>query len=86
MDDVSDTISLITSTDMIILNREDYVRVAQVEGGKAYLPEHASILCKDAQVLYQFPYMTLEMLQEEAREQFGEDSLTEAERIKYHID
>lgn len=86
VDDVSDTISLITSTDMIILNREDYVRVAQVEGGKAYLPEHASILCKDAQVLYQFPYMTLEMLQEEAREQFGEDSLTEAERIKYHID
>lgn len=85
-DDVSDTISLITSADMIILNREDYVRVAQVEGGMAYLPKHSKILCNTAFTLYEFPYMTLEMLQEEAREQFGEDTLTEAERIKYHID
>ena len=52
----------------------------------AYLPKHSKILCNTASTLYEFPYMTLEMLQEEAREQFGEDTLTEAERIKYHID
>lgn len=86
VDEQSDTLSLITMIDMVILNREDFERTAQVEGGKAYLPGHGRIYTEYYDTLYQFPYMTLEMLQEEAQKQFGGEELTEFERIKYNVE
>uniref|UniRef100_UPI004057286C TIR domain-containing protein n=1 Tax=Acetatifactor sp. TaxID=1872090 RepID=UPI004057286C len=86
VDEKSETISLITFVDMIILNAEDFERSAQIEGGKAYLPGQGQILADENGTLYRFHYMTLEMLQEEARKQFGNDTLTELERIKYNVE
>lgn len=80
------TISLLTSSDMIILNRNDYERIAQIEGGRAYLPENARILCGYLGQLYQLPYMTLEMLREEAQVQFWGEELTELEKTRFHVE
>lgn len=85
-DEESDTISLITTVDMVILNKDDYERIAQIEGGSVYLPKSARILCHYNSQLYQFPYMTLEMLREEAEAQFGGESLTELEKTRFHVE
>lgn len=85
-DETSKTISLITSADMIILSSEDYECMAQVNGGMAYLPENGRILVENNRILYQFPFMTLDMLFEEAERQFGDEELTELERIQYHVE
>lgn len=86
VDENSGTISLVTTSDLVILNAEDYERIARINGGKTYLPLQGKILCSYNRTLYQFPYMTLEMLKEEAKRQFGDGKLTEAERIQYHVD
>lgn len=86
LDEQTGTISLVTAVDMVILNLEDYERIAQVDGGKAYLPKHGRILSSYNRSLYQFPYMTLEMLQDEAREQFAGEELTELERIRFNVE
>ncbi|MCM1126098.1 MAG: toll/interleukin-1 receptor domain-containing protein [Lachnospiraceae bacterium] len=80
------TITLITTADMIILNGEDYERIAQIDGGAAYLPEHARILCSYGGQMYQFPYMTLDMLREEAWVQFEGEKLTDLEKTRFHVE
>lgn len=80
------TVSLQTTADMIILNRDDYERVAQIEGGRVYLPENAWILSFHNGQLYQLPYMTLEMLREEAQVQFAGEELTELEKTRFHVE
>lgn len=82
----SGTISLVTTSELVILNAEDYERIAQIDGGRAYLPGESKVLCSYGRTLYQFPYMTLDSLKEEAKCQFGEERLTEQERIRYHAD
>lgn len=79
-------ISLITGVDMIILNGDDYERIAQIEGGRAYLPESAGILCSYNGQVYQIPYMTLEMLRKEAQIQFEGEELTELEKIRFRVE
>ena len=84
-DEKTGTISLVTLADMLILNADSYEMTARIEDGKIYLPKHGVILSGYYGTLYQFPYMTLEMLKQEAIEQFGLERLTEAERIKYRV-
>ncbi len=80
------TISLTTMADMLVLNGESYERVAQVDGGLAYLPGQGAVFCKSYRTLNRFPYMTLPMLLEEARAQFGDAELTQFERTQYNVD
>lgn len=80
------TVSLETTADMIILNRDDYERIARIEGGRAYLPKNARILSSYDGQIYQFPYMTLEMLREEAQAQFAGEELTELEKTRFHVE
>lgn len=85
-DEASGTVSLITSSDMVILNKEDYERTAQIDGGGIYLPGHAKILCSQNRTMYQFPYRSLETLIQEAEEQFGAEALTGPERTRFHVE
>lgn len=80
------TIVIKTLAEMLVLNASDYETIAEIEDGLAYLPEKGRVYCKYANTVYQFPYMTLEMVLEEAERQFGKDSLTEQERMKYNVD
>lgn len=82
----SETVTLVTLTGMVILNKADYERVAEVEDGLAYLPKQSAVFCKYSDTLYRFPYMDLEMLLEEAENQFGDTTLTELERTQYNVD
>lgn len=77
-------VTLVTSDDMVILNKGNYERTAQIDGGKAYMPGQAKIFCSDGTSLYCFPYMTLEMLREEAARQFPGEKLTDLEKIQFH--
>lgn len=85
-DEESRTISLVTTNDMIILDGESYERVAQVDRGLAYLPQQGAVFSRNYHALYRFPYMTLNMLLEEARAQFGDAELTQLERTQYNVD
>lgn len=82
----AETISLETTADMIILNGDDYERIAQIEGGRAFLPQNARILSSHDRQVYQFPYMTLEMLRKEAQVQFAGEELTELEKVRFHVE
>ena len=85
-DKESNTLCLITSADMVILNQQDYERVAQIEGGEMFLPDKGKLYSSDYRTLYQFPYMTLEMLLQEAAEQFEGETLSELEKVRFHVD
>ena len=86
VDKETDTISLVTSADMMILNGSTYECIAQVEDGLVYLPRTSVVYVRDYESLYRFPYKTLDMLLLEAAEQFGDVHLTELERIRYNVD
>lgn len=85
-DESSDTLCLITSADMIIVNKKDYERIAQIDGGMLFLPEMGKLYSSYYGTIYQFPYRTLEMLQQEAAEQFQGESLSELEKIKFRVE
>ncbi|MDE7224416.1 MAG: hypothetical protein K2O34_11645, partial [Acetatifactor sp.] len=85
-DEESGTISLLTAENMIILDSESYERVARVDRGLAYLPGQGTVFCRNYNTLYRFPYMTLNMLLDEARAQFGDAKLTQLERTQYNVD
>lgn len=50
------------------------------------MPLRDAIYMKYSKTLYRFPYMTLEQLCKEAKEQFGDARLTIEERIRYAMD
>lgn len=85
-DNTSDTVSLITIQEMLILNQKDYEPVAYVRDGLCYMPEHAFVYNESGGTIYRFPYMSLDMLIKDAKEQFGDAELTERERIRYNVD
>lgn len=85
-DEEAGTVCVNTQSEMMLLNKEDYDIIAVIENGLAYLPSYSRIYCKYNSNLYQFPYMTLEMLLEEAGKQFGNDALSTQERMQYNID
>ncbi|MCH5343032.1 MAG: WD40 repeat domain-containing protein [Acetatifactor sp.] len=86
VDEDADTISLVTSVDMMILNGSTYECIAHMEDGLAYLPRASAVFAANYASLYRFPYKTLDMLLKEAAEQFGDVRLTELERTRYNVD
>ena len=85
-DEDAGTVCVNTQSEMMLLEDENYDIIAVIENGLAYLPSYSRIYCKYNSSLYQFPYMTLEMLLEEAEKQFGDDILSDQERMRYNID
>lgn len=86
VDEDSETVTLVTMWEIVILNKEDYERIAEIEDGLAYLPKKAAVFRRFSDTLYRFPYMNLDMLLEEAENQFGDATLTELERTQYNVD
>ena len=82
----SGTISLVTTANLVILDGESYERVAQVDSGLAYLPKQGAVFNRNYHTLYRFPYMTLSMLLDEAKAQFGNVELTQLERTQYNVE
>ncbi len=79
------TLTLITGTDMFILNKADYAPIARIAGGAAYISKYDSVYVQDARILYRFPYLDLDEMIEEAHRQFGEATLSDNERARYYI-
>ena len=71
---------------LLILNAADYGLMEVVENGIAYMPKHGSVYVNYYSKLYRFPYMTLEMLLADAKEQYPLEELSELEKIQYNID
>lgn len=82
----SKNLCLITADGMIILNKKDYNPLAYVEGGIAYMPENGYVFNMYMDTIYRFPYMDMDMLIKEAKNQFGNAELTEQQKIQYNID
>lgn len=84
--DKTDVIVIKTIEEMVIFERATAGKIAEIESGLSYFPEQKKIYCSKGNVLYEFPYKSLETLMKEAKEQFGEETLTEMEKIQYHVD
>lgn len=82
----TDVIVIKTTAEMVVLSGNDYGKIAEIDNGLAYFPKQKKVYCEDGNMLCEFPFKTLEMLVEEAHEQFGDEKLTEMERIKYHVE
>ena len=80
------TIALDVYDNLLILNAADYGLMEVVENGIAYMPKHGSVYVNYYSKLYRFPYMTLEMLLADAKEQYPLEELSELEKIQYNID
>ena len=80
------SIAYITTAGIMLLDAGNYAPHTYVEGGIAYFTEKNAILAKNNRTLYEFPYMTLDMLYDEATEQFGDQPLSNVERIKYNVE
>ncbi|MGN0428401.1 MAG: TIR domain-containing protein [Agathobacter sp.] len=80
------TIALDVYDNLLILNAADYGLMEVVENGIAYMPKHETVYVNYYSKLYRFPYMTLEMLLEDAKEQYPFEELSELEKIQYNID
>ncbi len=85
-DSTTNTVALVTTLEMLILNDEDFEPLAYVKNGLAYMPENGYVFNESGAMVYRFPYMDLDMLIEEAKRQFKGNELTEWERTQYNID
>lgn len=80
------TISYGTIPQMVILDLEEKAELASIPGGAAYISKYEKILSTYLGKAYAFPHATLEDLKEEAKSQFPGASLSEDDKIKYHVD
>ena len=81
-----DSIAIVTPVEMVIINRKDYEPMAIVNNGLSYMPKSGYVFTKSLETLYRFPYMDLELLKKQAKEEFSGHTLTKLERIQYNID
>ncbi len=80
------TIALDVYGNLYILNAKDYGLMEVVENGMPYMPKHSTGYAAYYSEVYRFPYMTLEMLLADAKEQYPNEALSELEKIQYNID
>jgi len=70
---------------LMLRKKDDFLPVAFVENGCGYIMDSNEILSKRVGNIYKFPFQSVDSLVEDAKEQFPNASLTENERLKYHI-
>lgn len=85
-DEKNNNMVINTEGETIIFDIESYGKKDEIADCMAYLPKHGRVYIKYYQTVYQFPYMTLDMLYEEKERQFGDAELTTQQRIKYNVD
>lgn len=84
--DDDNIIILHTYSDMYFLDASTFELLEFAADGKCYLEKSKKILSSKYEKLYEFPYMDVEMLVKEVKNQFGDSSLSENQRLKYNID
>ncbi|MCR4960702.1 MAG: toll/interleukin-1 receptor domain-containing protein [Lachnospiraceae bacterium] len=80
------TVSYGTIPAMVILDVEEKAELASIPGGAAYISKYEKVLSTYLGKAYSFPHATLEDLKKEAERQFPGASLSEDDKIKYHVD
>lgn len=81
----SGTVMLKGLSSLIFLDGETLRRSGQITNGLACFPKYGRALVGGRR-LYEAPYLTLDMLLEEAERQFGNKGLTEPERARFHVE
>ena len=79
-------LAVLTSGELLLMDTKSYQPIVEEMDGACYMPSRDAIYMKYSKTLYRFPYMTLEQLCKEAKEQFGDARLTREERIRYAMD
>lgn len=84
-DETDNNIVVNTENELVILDADSYGMKAEIEDCPAYFSKHKRIYVEYYETVYQFPYMTLDMLYEEMERQFGDAKLTTQQEIKYNV-
>ena len=79
-------ISIAAAVEMYIISLEYDSMIRWIPGGEAFLSKKGKILSSFYSDLYLFPYATLEDLKANVEEQFPGASLTEDQKVKYHVE
>jgi len=85
-DGISDFHVIQTSGELIFMTGADFMPVFEQSDVICYIVSSKELLTGKYKTLYKHPYKDLEMLREEAMEQFGDANLTREQRIRYNVD
>lgn len=75
-----------TAGGLLLLQADDYQPILDDMTAVLYMPNQGYIYSEFADTIYRFPYMSTELLMEEAKNQFGDASLSIEERIQYNLE
>ena len=84
-DDKNGLYAINSSYSLIIMDASKYEIKSEAENGSLLNASNGKIYSKDANVIYEFDYMTLDDLFNEVKNQFGEASLSNEEKKIYYI-
>ncbi len=80
------TIDFIGGGYMYIVDGNTYQTYAAIKGGQLFLPNSKKIYIKQIKDIYTAEYMTLDRLLEEEEKMYGDEELSDIDRIKYNVD
>ncbi len=84
--DEADKLYLINEFEMLALAKGPFAIQYSVDSGMAYIAETNKILAKNGQSLYSLDYVPYQDLIALTAEKFNNATLSETEKIKYHVD
>lgn len=83
-DNQNGTFSIGTTNGVIVFDSSEMIPIAYVDRGKMYTSDN-KVLIANTSGGYIFPFQTIQSLREDAKDQFGNATLSEEKRVKYHI-
>lgn len=81
----NETYLVANSNTMIVLDKE-YNRLCEINYGRQYIKKNNTIILADDKKLYTFKYLELEGIIKKAKDMFGDETLSDEDRIKYNMD
>lgn len=81
----NETYLVANSNTMIVLDKE-YNRLCEINYGRQYIKKNNTIILADDKKLYTFKYLDLEGIIKKAKGMFGDETLSDEDRIKYNMD
>ena len=84
--DEADKLYLVNDYEMLALTKDPYAIQYSVDSGIEYVASTNKILAKNGQSLYSLDYVPYQDLIALTAEKFNNATLSETEKIKYHVD
>ena len=82
----AEKIVLSTESGLFLLDASTYDVMEYASEGCSFLDKSQKVLSVSGSCLYEFPYMDIEKLVQEVKNQYGDVGLAKTQKIKYNIE